>query len=467
MKAMTTLNIISEFKYSIKLAIPLIMSDFIYALNSFIATAMIAHLGKEQLAANAIVWSVYLAIIVFFAGIFYSVSIMVSQSLGAKDDTSVSICFKQGLIMAVMFSLPMMFALWNIPIILVWMHQEPEVVYYASSFFHVLAWSVLPFNISVIIQQFLMGINKTRLVMLLNIISVPIEIFFYYSFLFGKFGFPKMGLSGIGYGLLISYCAVAICGIFYLLFSRRLIKYHLFDKWWVVESRFLIEMIRIGLPMGFMWCSELVFFAVAAFMMGMLGTVTLAAYQISYQYLTIALIIIIAISKNVSVRAGYEIGSSNRDNLKLTIAVNLGISFMFMSLFCIFYLIFPKAAINLDMNINAPYFKEVAYEAASFFPAISVLLLTDCIRLISCGALRSLKDTKAQMIISIFGFWGIAFLGSYLLAFKFGFGGLGAWWGIVIGLFITGMVLLARLIYLIRRIDLVTLVTKKEKILGV
>ncbi|HBY55710.1 MAG TPA: MATE family efflux transporter, partial [Coxiellaceae bacterium] len=58
----------------------------------------------------------------------------------------------------------------------------------------------------------------------------------------------------------------------------------LFKKWWVIEYKFLAEMIRIGLPLGLMYCSEVVFFAVVAIMMGMLGVTVLAAYQISYQY---------------------------------------------------------------------------------------------------------------------------------------------------------------------------------------
>ena len=53
-----------------RLAVPLVASEVIYGLNSFIATIMVAHLGQEQLAANALVWSIYISVIVFFIGIF-------------------------------------------------------------------------------------------------------------------------------------------------------------------------------------------------------------------------------------------------------------------------------------------------------------------------------------------------------------------------------------------------------------
>jgi MATE family multidrug resistance protein len=134
---------------------------------------------------------------------------------------------------------------------------------------------------------------------------------------------------------------------------------------------------------------------------------------------------------------------------------------MFISLFSLFYIIFPKTAISLDINVNSANFQAVALETMRFFPIVAILLLTECIRLIANGALRGLKDSNFQMMLSIFGFWLIAFPTAYLLAFKFGFGSVGIWWGIIIGLFITGILLVVRFNRLVNRVDLSSLVTKQ------
>jgi multidrug resistance protein, MATE family len=454
-------NIISEFKYSIKLAIPLIAAEVIHGLNNFIATAMVAHLGKEQLAANALVWSIYLAVILFFVGIFCAVGVMSAQSFGAKDNTGTGICFKQGLIMAIISSLPMMLIMWGMPLILALTKQDPIVIAYAKPFFHSLSWSMLPLGIIVVIQQFLSGITKARLVMFMTILQIPIEVFFYYAFLFGKFGLPKLDLAGIGYGLTISYSIILLFFCCYLHFSRQFKIYSLFKKWWVIEYKFFIEIIRIGLPLGLTFCSELVFFAIVAIMMGILGVEVLAAYQIAYQFLMIGLMVLFGLCQTVTVRVGNEVGSNNRGKLKLTAMVNMIIGLVLISAFSIFYLSFPETAISLDIDVNLDKFKSVASIALRFFPIISILLVTECIRLISFGALRGLKDSSFQMMISVFGFWLIAFPTAYLLGFKLGLGGIGIWWGIVIGLFITGIMLLVRFNRLVNRIDLLSLVTKK------
>lgn len=186
-------NITSELKYSIRLAIPLIASEVLYGLNSFVATIMVSHLGKEQLAANALAWHIYVAVIIFFIGILCAIGIMVSQSFGAKDKIGISISFKQGLIAAIVLSLPMMLTMWLAPIVLVWTKQDPTVIAYAKPLFYSLIWSMLPLNIWVVIQQFLIGITKTRLVMLMSISAIPIEIFFYYAFFIWKLRFTTIG----------------------------------------------------------------------------------------------------------------------------------------------------------------------------------------------------------------------------------------------------------------------------------
>lgn len=453
-------NITSELKLSTKLAIPLIASEIVYALSSFVATMMIAHLGKEYLAANALVWSTYIAVIMFFIGILGSVSTMVSQSFGIKDNNGIGICFKQGIIMTAMFTLPMMCIMWCAPLTLTMFKQDASVCLIAKSFFHALAWTILPMHIIIVVQQFLIGITKTKPVMVMSIVTVFLEIGFYYAFLFGKFGLPQIGLSGIGYGLAISCYIITACFFCYLYFSKPFKFYNLFKKWWVIEHKFLSEMFYIGVPLGFTWSSELIFFAVVAIMMGSINVTVLAAYQIANQYLIIAIFIIYALSQNVTVRMGNEICNNDCDKLKLIVVANLILCFIAVSIFSIIYIAFPSIATDLDLGTNLERDKELIAETMRVLPMVGIFLITDCIRVILNGALRALKDSKAQMNISLLGTWLIAFPASYIMAFKFHLGSIGIWSGIIIGFFITGIMLLLRFIWLMKNIKLESLITK-------
>lgn len=456
----TLSNTLAEIRRSLRLAFPLIASEIIYALNAFIATIMIAHLGRDQLAANALCWGVYIAVSVFFMGIYSGVGIMGAQNFGAKDQASIVICFKQGLILASGLSIPMMLVMWLSPFVLTLTGQDPVVIYYAKPFFHSLIWCMFPFSFLFVIQQFLICIGETRMVMWMSIIQVPIQVLFYYVFLFGKFGFLNLGLAGIGYGLTVSFSIVAIVFCVYLFHAKRFEQYRLFSKWWLINSKFLFEMIRIGLPLGLLYCIEVAFFAAVAFMMGRLGTNVLVAYQISYQFLMIGVTFMFAMMQTVGIRVGHEVGRNNKNALKLATFVNMGITMSGMLLFLIVFIAFPNAIISIDIDVHSKTLLPVVKMATGFLLLAGIFLISESIRGISLSALRSMKDTKFPVFASIIGFWCIAFPGAYLFAFKYHFGGNGIWFGIITGLFTTGIMLFIRFNHSIKKIELSRLVTR-------
>ncbi|MDR1057291.1 MAG: MATE family efflux transporter [Coxiellaceae bacterium] len=425
------------------------------------ATGMTSHLGEIPLAASALVWSIYLSVVIFFTGIFFAIGVMIAQSFGAKDSQSISICFKQGIILAILCSIPMMLIMWLSPMILILTKQDPKVITCAKSFFYSLAWSMLPFNILVVIEQFFNGITKTKPVMYISLLSIPIEIFFYYVFLFGKFGFPKTGLAGIGYGLAASYYMVSIFFGCYIYFSKEFKIYALFKKWWILNHKFFKEILRIGLPIGFMYCSELIFFAIITFMMSAIGITTLAAYRVSHQYLMMGLVVLFGIGQAAFIRVGNEVGHNDRNQIRIASAVSFIIALIAMIIFSLFYIVFPEQTIKIIIDTNSNDLQKVIVLIKSFFPIVGLLLLFEAIRFTVGSSLRGLKDTTYQMVISVFGFWLIAFPGAYLLAFRFGYGGRGIWLGILIGLCIIGFAMLMRFNRLVKQVDLLSLVTKE------
>jgi MATE family multidrug resistance protein len=457
---LTLPNIASETKRSLKIALPLIASEIIFGLSGFFATILIADLGKESLAAHAITWSIYFSIMLFSVGIVCSVSILVSQSFGAKDHDAIGICLKQGLILAVISSPLVMLVLWLCPIILVWTNQDPVVIELAKPALHSLIWTILPLNIMIVMHHFLMGINKAYIVTIMSIVSVPVEIFFFYAFLFGKFGLPALGLSGIGYGLTASYYLITTPFLLYVFIAKQFKKYSISNHGWSINFKIIFELISMGLPLGMMFSLESGLFAVIAIMMGKLGTNVLAAYQISYQYLMIALVILFALIQAITVVVGIEVGRNNRASLRLSTAISIVLGIAIMAFFSFVYIGFPEIAIGLDIDTKASHTQELVAEASRFLTAVGILILVDCIRLISTGALRGLKDTKIPLLISVIGFWCIAFPTAYVLAFHFGLGGMGIWYGIITGLSFSATILSFRFNHISKYIDLKAMVTK-------
>lgn len=460
MSKYTFKSIISETKSSFRLSLPLIAAQLAYGASGFIATVMIAHSGRDELATHALVWGTFITLILFFIGILNAVSVLVSQSFGAKDDNGVHEATFQGFILGVLFAVPMMLTVWVAPFVLIWTGQSAAIIKLATPYFHALGWCMLPLNILIVMEQFLIGITRSRIVLWISLIEVPLEIISFYVFIFGKFGFPKLGLPGIGYGMAVATTVLSLLVWFFSRFFGDRAKYGLYLKQLKFNRKYLFELIRVGAPMGFMYCIEVGLFTVIVFMMGRLGEDILAAHQIAVQCFTFTMMITFGISVGASVRVGNEVGANNKHALKLAAYVNLGIGFCFMLILSMLFIISPKSVIALDVDVYAKKYQLLINHAISFLFIAAILQIIDCFRIIGISILRGLKDTKFTMYVSLVAFWLIAFPCAYILGFVMHFGGVGVWWGLVIGFAVAVAILFVRFQYLVKHIDLAALVTR-------
>jgi len=451
-------NIFTEFKRSLRLSLPLIGSQLIYGLSGFMATVMIAHLGRDELAANALVWSVFGFLIITFIGTLCAISVLTAQSYGAKDNQGIRIASSQGFLLATALAIPMAVAMWFAPYILIWTGQSPEIIRFATPYFHALTLCILPLNLLIAAEQFLSGIEETRLVLLISIAEVPLEIFFFYVLVFGKFGFPHIGMTGIAYGVTIAMLIADVLVFAYLYCAKKFKPYLKFN--WRINKTYLLELLRIGAPMGGMMGIEVALFMVITLMMGKLGNDTLAAYQIVYQCFFLTLTVIFGLSQGTGVRVGYEVGANNKNLVKLAAYTNAGIGCFYMLVIGVCYVLVPEKIIELVINPHAPKMHNVMLYATAFLIIAPILQLSDSLRIVGASALRGLKDTKIPMYISAIAFWLIALPAAYVLGFTCKLGGLGIWIGLTIGLTLGAIAIQWRFVWLVKRVDLTQLLTK-------
>ena len=460
MKTHKLQSIILESKKSLRLSLPLICSQLIYASSGIITTMMIAHLGQKELATNVLVWGIYIALISVSFGTLSAVSVLVAHSYGINDKHSMYIIVNQGIILSFIFAIPMMLVIWFAPEILYLTNQEPDIIQLSIPYFRSLIWCMLPLNLLIVMEQFLIGASITRLVLFLSFFRVPLEILFFYALFFGKLGAPKLGLVGIGYGMALSITVSLVIIFCYLHFSKKARQYRIFSNFCQFNSKFLFELIRIGWPLGSMYCIEMALFAAIALMIGQFGKDILAAHQIAYQCLVFTLAIIFGISQSATVRIGHEIGNNNKDIIKLALYVNSGIGFCFMLTATIIYIYFPNSIIALGIDINSLQNNTIVKYTTLFLLLAGILQLSECFRLISTGALRALKDTKMSMYINLITFWLMALPSAYLLAFVFKTGAIGIWLGLIISLSIGALILWLRFKYVLKHINLESLIIR-------
>jgi MATE family multidrug resistance protein len=105
----------------------------------------------------------------------------------------------------------------------------------------------------------------------------------------------------------------------------------------------------------------------------------------------------------------------------------------------------PQAIIAAYIDIADPANRETVQLARRLLVIAALFQVFDGMQVIAAGALRGYKDTLVPMLLATFGYWGIGFVGGWLLAFPLGFGPAGLWWGLALGLAVVAFLLTLRL----------------------
>lgn len=433
----------NNFSPLLKLAIPLILTGITIAAASFFETLFLAHVNQKTLAAGALVSWLFGTFAVIALGTLSAINVLISHKKGANDHEGISLVLRDGLLLSLLLAIPMFLLFWNIAPLFLLFGQDPDIVFLAQSYLHALAWGLLPNFIAIAIMEFLIGLGHTRVIMTFTIIQVSCIILLSYILIFGHFGFSALGIAGAGWGMTISYWIIAILLIIYVLTHK---EYKLYFQLRSPSNRpsFIGELLKVGLPMGAMYCVEVGFFFVMTLVMGSLGSLSLAANQIALQYMGAFMTVIFSIAQAITVRMGHLLGAKEVNLAREAAFTGVFISGMLMSIMAIIYWYFPIWFISADIDVHNPHNLGLINTIKILFSISAIFQIIEAIRISLFGALRALKDTQFTLLISIVSFWCIALPIGYILAKIFQLGAAGLWYGMIIGATISVILLLWR-----------------------
>lgn len=427
-----SLSIKSDFSPLLRLTIPLVLTNVIQSSMAFFENVFLARLGPQTLAAGALVAWFFATLIVILFGTFSAINILVSHKHGANDIAGISQVLRDGLALAIFCVVPIFLLVWHIAPFFLQLGQSAELVALATPYFHALAWGLLPKFILIVLLEVLLGLGHVRIISAFTLLTIPIYIFFSYVLIFGKLGFPMLGIAGAGWGMTIGDWLASSFFCIYV-FSSKNYRAYLGSIFTFTKPSYLWEILHLGLPMGAMYCVEVGFFFAMALLMGLIGMHALAANQVAMQYLGPLMGTIFCIAQAMTVRMGHQLGAKQTASAERTAYMGILLAAVYMFMIAVFYWLFPEILISVDFNVHALENFETVQLAKDFIFVAAFFQVFEAIRIAFFGALRGLKDTRFTLLVSIMSFWGIAFPIGYVLSIRFKLGGIGFWWGMVVG----------------------------------
>jgi multidrug resistance protein, MATE family len=423
-----------EFRATLSLAWPLVLSQLATVAMSTTDVIMMGWLGPLPLAAGTLGSSVIFPLAFFGIGLLTAVAAMCAQELGARRYRGVRRTVRQGLWISAMMTLPFTILVWNGEDLLILMNQDPEIAALSQAYLRSAVWLFFPGFVFIVLRNFISAHGRPRAALIVTVLAIVVNGFADYALIFGKFGFPRWELFGAGLATSIMHLFMAVALIGFVLRDRRFRRYWIFARFWKSDWPRFLELLKIGVPAGFMTLAEAGLFAIAAFLIGQFGAAPLAGHAVALQCSAVTFMIPLGISQAATVRVGLAWGRGDESGIGRAGLAALALGVLVMVPAAASFWLFGRELTGLYLDLEDPSHAPAIGFAVSYLAVAAVFQLVDSGQVISAGALRGLNDTRVPMVFGMFCYLGLGFGAAWLLAFRFDYGGVGVWSGLAIGL---------------------------------
>lgn len=434
----------SEMRKSLHLSLPLIASGLAQMGMEVVDTLMMGRLGPDALASGALGSAVFMSLAVICIGLITSVGVLVAREYGAGNLSQTAIIARQGFWIAIILGIPSTAVIWYAAWFLRLIGENPTILIGTTAFLHGLAWGIFPFLGFIVLREFVAALSKPRVVMLISAAAIPFNALANYILMYGKLGFPVLGISGIGIASSLIEWGMFIALALYVLSRPAFKSYVLFRRFDLPNKDILKEMVKLGLPVAALFGLENGLFTVATLMIGFFSAITLASHQIALQSLSVAFMIPMGISQAAAVRVSQEMGARQRRKAQYAAYGCILLGIISAGIAASLFWLFPDSIIALFIDPKLPQNLPVVRLATHFLAIAAVFELMDALQVIMTGVLRGFKDTFMPMLLGLVSYWCIGISVAYLLAFVLHWEGYGVWWGLAIGISVSAILLIWR-----------------------
>jgi multidrug resistance protein, MATE family len=430
---------LSDFKSTGLLALPIILGQLGHVLIGFTDTVMVGKLGVTALASIAFGNNVYSILLVVSLGLAAALAPMVAAKCGAKEDLQAGVIFRQAFVLFTLFGLLLSLAFYFFLPYLSVFNQEPDVTRGAYDYLFIMSFT-FPFLLAYnSYKQFLEGLENSVPPMIALFTAIIANVILNWVLIFGHWGFPRLEVQGAAVASLVSRIVALLILIFWTHLNNKYAKYQLSLAKFKIHFSVWKKILRLGVPSAAQYFFEVGAFSFAGIMIGWIGKEQLAAHQITLNLATFSFMVALGWGFGSSIKIGNALGKNDYIRLKL-IGQNSLISILIFMMFSGVTFISFRNQFPLLYISNS----EVIKFAAQFLTVAAAFQLFDGTQATALGLLRGIQDTLIPTFITFSAYWLTAIPIGYYLTFKANFGAVGVWYGLMVGLALSSVLLSLR-----------------------
>jgi multidrug resistance protein, MATE family len=435
----------AELRATLALAAPLAAANLAQMAMAVTNTVMVGRLGAMPLAAAGLGGMLYFTVGVMLQGVLSAVAPLAAHALGGGDRRAAGRVAGAGLVLALLLALPFIAALTSLGLLLRALGYDAALASEIGCYLRAIAWGGPAFLGFAVMRSLLAALSHTRSVMAVLLACVAGNAALNWVLIFGHLGAPALGVAGSGYASAINHwlmlAGLALCARI----MPRPAALRVLRNAFAPSRTEIANILRLGLPIGGMRAIEVGVFMTAGILMGLLGPAALGAHQLVLNCAGITFMVPLGLGQAATVRVAYELGAHRVFAARRAGFVALALGIGFMAPAAVVLWTAPGAIIAVYVDTAEPTNRETVEIARHLLAIAAIFQVFDGMQVIAASVLRGYKDTFVPMLLATFGYWGAGFGGGWLLAFPLGYGAVGLWWGLALGLAVVAVLLTLRL----------------------
>ncbi|QCE35523.1 MATE family efflux transporter [Acetobacteraceae bacterium] len=437
------------------ISLPLALSQLSEMAMSTTDTILLGGLGVSAVATGGLSNNFFMSTMVTCQCILGGMGVLLAQSRGEKDHGKESEhkgreIVSAGFLLAVLIFVPAFVLLVLSGHLFAWMNEPLEVISDGSQYIHILLWSLLPDLAFIgVCRVAFPALGSEKILLWIMPLMAFVNGLFNYALIYGKWGFPALGLLGsawassitaIAISLLLVLCAISLPSLRHVMILGAL------------RIKTFLEVSRLGIPMMCAAACEILLFQITTLRAGQLGTQSLAAHQVALNTSSLLFMVCLSIGQAVNIRVAYWNGAGLPKQVKKSIfsALALVLIWTFSTGIC---LIFFGDEIAKCFFMGKVPDTETLNLTTKLLMWAGIFQIVDGIQTVTGGALRGCGDAVGPLLIGLVSYIlvGLGF-GSYL-AFHSVYGVTGLWIGLAAALAATSVMFSFRLYRVVRRLS--------------
>ena len=387
------------------IALPMIVSTACDGIMTFTDRLFLSRQGSEQMNAAMGGGVAMQMLMFFFIGLTGYTTALVAQYFGSGQKKMGAVVAYQG----------MLIALLAYPIILLarplalyffdFMHVPPEQLGFQTEYFNIVIFGSVISILRNVLSCYFSGLGRTRIVMVAALVAVTVNVGLDYVMIFGKLGFPVMGVRGAALATVAgSISALLVLAIAYV--GRK--NWHEFHV--AASFRFnagvMRKLLYFGYPAGLEFFLNFLAFTAIIFMFYSQGTVVATASTIMFNWDLVSFIPLLGIEIAVTSLVGRYMGAGDPDTAHRAAMSGIKTGILYSVVILLLFVFIPELLVRVfSPSESSSTFNQAVPIAKTMIRIASLYVLAEAMMVALVGALRGAGDTHWTMVASVTFHW--------------------------------------------------------------